>query len=250
MKSFALPVAVAAVALLLAESAAAQNGIRYLAMADGKPVTKRVAARKSSARLTSQIVNDNIIDGAYSAGEMTSGGYVGSGDDPVPPNPGVVNYGPWGTGYGYHPDFGIVGNGMSVWPGVPACCDPWLGYCGEPRCNHCSCGRGRYLYVRCNRDTCSPEIVSWGKCRCEGGDCSSCGTCAACSANPYSTSYAPTPASMQPTIEPSTAPAAGATPGDSHITKQPAAKRTLPRNKLPKIPPAPSALGKSDAARG
>ncbi len=169
MKSFALPVAVAAVALLLAESAAAQNGIRYLAMADGKPVTKRVAARKSSARLTSQIVNDNIIDGAYSAGEMTSGGYVGSGDDPVPPNPGVVNYGPWGTGYGYHPDFGIVGNGMSVWPGVPACCDPWLGYCGEPRCNHCSCGRGRYLYVRCNRDTCSPEIVSWGKCRCEGG---------------------------------------------------------------------------------
>jgi hypothetical protein len=262
MKSLALPVAVTAVALLLAETAEAQSGIRYLAMAGGKTATGPVTSRKPSARLTSQIIGESATDGAYSAGEMTSGGYVASGGgnampyvgaspvDPGPPGPG---YGPWGVAYGYNPDFGIVGNGMSVWPGVPACCDPWLGYCGEPRCNHCSCGRGRYLYVRCNHDTCTPEIVTWGKRKCEGcggGGCASCGTCAACSANGYSASYSPTPSSVQTTIKQSPSPAANAAPNDSKITKQPAAKRTPPRNNLPKIPPAPSALGKSETSRG
>ncbi|HVU87826.1 MAG TPA: hypothetical protein VHD36_10935 [Pirellulales bacterium] len=237
MKVFALPVAVAA-ALLLTDPALAQSGIRYVAMAGGRPAGKPTS--QPSPRLTSQVAVAE--ESSYAAGDIGTGGYVAGG--------GGVGYGAGGVSiYGYNPDFGIMPGGMSVWPGVPACCDPWLGYCGEPRCNHCSCRRGRYLYFRCNHDTCTPELVTWGgKCsKCNecgnGGTCAACGTCASCGNGP-NMSYSGQPTSMpQPVAEPSAKAKVDTLPpsnSDDETTK-----KSPPRNKLPKIS-MPSALGKSD----
>ncbi|HEY4311163.1 MAG TPA: hypothetical protein VGN12_17065 [Pirellulales bacterium] len=232
MKSFALPVAVATIALLLADHASAQSGIRYVAMAGGKPVPK--ATRRPSARLTSQAAGEQVEEkeGAYSAGEL-SGGYVANG-------------GGW---FGSRPDFGVLPGGMSVWPGVPACCDPWLGYCGEPRCNHCSCGRGRYLYYRCNKDTCTPELVTWGgKCSKCGQGCSTCGTCANCASCSQGSYQEPTPAGSEVISDRAVETSPEPTPDSADVTREPP-KKSPPRNKLPKIP-TPSALGKTDWFRG
>ncbi len=203
-------------------------------MAGGRPVVK--PASRPPARLTSQVVAEE--EGAYAAGEIGSGGYVAGGAG--------VSYGAGGVSmYGYNPDFGIMPGGMSVWPGVPACCDPWLGYCGEPRCNHCSCRRGRYLYVRCNHDTCMPELVTWGgKCsNCnQCGTCATCGTCASCQGNTYAATLTNAP---RPVAEHTTRTKIEAVPPQATSDEDTVPKKSPPRNKLPKIS-MPSALGKTD----
>lgn len=66
--------------------------------------------------------------------------------------------------------------GWSVWPGVPVCCDPWLGYCQEHRCYPCWRGQARYLHYEprggCSSCGCdSGVIISWG------GKKQHCATC-------------------------------------------------------------------------
>jgi hypothetical protein len=237
MKAFALPVAMVAT-LLLTNHAHAQSGIRYVAMGGGRPAAKPTT--KAPARLTSQVVSDE--ESSYLGGDIGTGGYVAGGDP---------SYGARGVSTkGYYPDFGVVPGGMSVWPGVPACCDPWLGYCGEPRCNHCSCGRGRYLYMRCSKETCTPELVSWGgkcsKCNQCGncGTCATCGTCTTCGEG-ANMSYTTQPTSApQPVAEQPSKTKVQAVP-EVESDDESTAKKSPPRNKLPKIP-LPSALGKSD----
>jgi hypothetical protein len=237
MKAFALPVAMAAT-LLLTDQALAQSGIRYVAMGGGRPVTTQIS--RTPTRLTSQAANEE--ESSYLGGDIGTGGYAAGG---------IPRYGAGGVSTkGYYPDFGVMPGGMSVWPGVPACCDPWLGFCGEPRCNHCSCGRGRYLYMRCNKETCSPELVTWGgkcsKCnQCSNcGTCANCATCASCGEG-ASTSYTTQPTSApQPVVEESTTTKVRPVP-EVESDDETTAKKSPPRNKLPKIP-LPSALGKTD----
>jgi len=247
MKWFALPIATAVVIFSAVARSDAQSGIRYLATAGGKSAK---VERKPSARLTSQTPSD--VYGNYAAGEAAGSGQYIATDDPGVPGDLAAGYAyttrPGGN-YGYNPDFGYGPGGMSVWPGVPACCDPWFGYCGEPRCNHCSCGKGQYQYIHCRHGSCEPELVTWGKhkCeKCEAGCCSKCTTCPTYAP----ASYSPTPADEVTTeTRPAQAPKSEAAPNNSNLTDQPAAKRAPPRNKLPKIP-LPSALGKSDSGRG
>jgi hypothetical protein len=83
---------------------------------------------------------------------------------------------------------------FSVWPGVPACCDPWLGFCQEPRHYSCAKGQGRYIYYvpPCvsHGQVCGGHFITWahgkdvgGNCNCNcggqpvayaGGQCDSC----------------------------------------------------------------------------
>ena len=246
MKWYALPIALLVVVFAATERAGAQSGIRYLATAGGKPAAK--VARQPATRLTSQVPTE--FSGPYDATGGISGQSIAT-DDPGMPGDLAAGYAyaaQGGGNYGYNPDFGFAPGGMSVWPGIPACCDPWFGYCGEPRCNHCSCGKGQYQYIHCRHGSCEPELVTWGKhkCeKCEAGCCSKCSTCPSYAP----ASYSPTPADEITTEKKSApSPKVDSAPNSTNLTEQPAAKRAPPRNKLPKIP-LPSALGKSDSSR-
>ncbi len=78
--------------------------------------------------------------------------------------PGTSDYGVPGGSMGnatpYEPS--ADGEMMSPWPGVPACCDPWLGYCHEPRCYPCAKGRGHYTYYEPGRDGCGGRFITYG----------------------------------------------------------------------------------------
>jgi hypothetical protein len=123
--------------------------------------------------------------------------------------------GPVGEGaaqpeYGGGPYAGPYAPGVfSVWPGVPACCDPWLGYCQEPRCYPCAKGQGRYLYYIHPRvkdgQACGGYFMTWahgkqpdGQCNCNscggqaGGQCQNCVTVT--DANNPTPTPVPTPA--------------------------------------------------------
>ncbi|MBI2827173.1 MAG: hypothetical protein HYX69_21080 [Planctomycetia bacterium] len=132
-----------------------------------------------------------------------------------------------------------------VWPGVPPCCDTWLGYCHEPRCYGCWKGQGYYTHYdthHCDKCGGPGEYIQYRpgfneKYRpagtCVGAGCGSCGGCEGC----------PTcrPACYQPSGRAActgnscvTGPAADATPQG---TSEPAA----PRNELPKKAAGPTA---------
>ena len=123
-----------------------------MSRATGTSRTTATAQRDGgpSLRLTSQITTDET----GTENEQISSGYTAGGYTPGEANAGITcgcAFGGPGA-YGYNPDFGYApgGGGMSVWPGVPACCDPWFGYCGEPRCfTTCNCKQGTYQYFHC-----------------------------------------------------------------------------------------------------
>lgn len=207
MKS-SLPVILPVVSLLLVGQATAQNQYRLVAIGGARTSTVsetrhqddgpklRVASHSTADEPAAETIGEGYAAGSYAPAEAAGtacgcaygqGGYGGGG-----------NYG--GNGwYGYNPDFGSLSGGMSVWPGVPACCDPWFGYCGEPRCNACSCHKGRYMYFHCRKDSCQPELLIWSKgdwkrgCKNKcgtncGGDCGgTCGSagCGTCGGNCY-----------------------------------------------------------------
>jgi|GEM_PF-4275594 len=102
------------------------------------------------------------------------------------PEPEYAGGGCGSDGYGGDAYRGEV---FSVWPGVPACCDPWLGYCQEPRHYPCAKGQGRYIYYVSphvkNKKQCGGYFITWAHgsqadCNCgqpaayAGGGCDSC----------------------------------------------------------------------------
>jgi hypothetical protein len=163
MRSLTLPALAAGLVLASADRAPAQNEIRIANVAESSRVNSQV--QQPFLHLTSiAVVTD---DGSESDAELRGhafGAYV-----PAEATAGITagcafsGAGP----YGYNPDFGYGPGGMSVWPGVPACCDPWFGYCGEPRCFYeCNCHQGTYQVFhcpKCNNGQCGPELLRWQK---------------------------------------------------------------------------------------
>jgi len=176
MRSSSFPVIIPALMLLLADQSLAQNQIRFVATAGAKSMiqtARRVEGpklHKASQVVVEEPIAEDAGEAAYASGTFQSAGAAGGGARCGCAFDGMGGYGGVSQ-YGYNPDFGNLQGGMSVWPGVPACCDPWFGYCGEPRCNKCSCGKGRYLYYHCPCGACKPEILIWGKGASCGGQC-------------------------------------------------------------------------------
>lgn len=217
----------------LAAESMAQNRVQFTASSKATAKTTQTA----TARKVSQVSEAEEVPTGPSEGDQP-GEYVPTGAGYGGLTPGYA-YGPLGP-YGYRPDFGYVNGNMSAWPGVPACCDPWFGYCGEPRCYPCACGQGRYMYYHCPHGGCGPELLTWqkGDLSCKGGQpsamcygkqgCTTCGPNAGC-AKCRSTSYSPG-GSQSPTV---------ITPEPTQPV--PEAAPALPRNDLPTTPAQPSA---------
>ena len=214
MRSIAFSVVAVTLVLTLANPSAGQSRLRFANKTSA-------ASTKESARLTSQVGTDETATETVPSGSAE--GYV-------PPESHTTitagcAYSGMG-GYGYNPDFGYGPNGMSVWPGVPACCDPWFGYCGEPRCFYeCTCHQGTYQMFHCPKckgGACGPELLKWQKgdwcatnwkpsAMCYGSKCNKCVThCARCQPTSYEpgTPESPAspldvPASDGPTVKPS-----------------------------------------------
>ena len=102
------------------------------------------------------------------------------------PQPEIVTANPSGTytpdgieeGYAPEPEYdngAYNGQVWSRWPGVPACCDPWLGYCQEPRCYPCARGQGRYIYYEPpyvhKGQACGGRFITWAHGKQPGCDC-------------------------------------------------------------------------------
>jgi len=241
MRSFTLPVVAAALALIPADRVLAQNGIRFAA--SNGSAKSRQATTAPKTRLTAQVTTDGgiIIGNTPTEG---SDGYVAGGYNPADSHAGITAGCAFGIAgaYGYNPDFGVGPNGMSVWPGVPACCDPWLGYCGEPRCfNACNCGKGTFQYYHCPPGACSPDLLTWQKgdwaencCYRRAGMCYGANGCgnSTCGGTCRPASYVPTgteadggsPAVDAPSVQPT-----------------PAEKAMPPRNEIPKASSGKSA---------
>jgi hypothetical protein len=264
MRWCGLPVAAAAIVLIVAHEGFAQ--IRFVGVAGATPPT---SARKAAAKtpsdgpkltLTSQIVaegpegpvavgdGDGHVEGGAVAGYMPA-----EAGAPMAAGCAFGPFGGYGYGYGYNPDFGAGPNGMSVWPGIPACCDPWFGYCGEPRCYKCNCHQGTFQYYHCPHGACQPEILRWQRGDWRGNHSQPGGTCYGCAA-----SQGPCPNCRGASYRPGTIPAAcdgsGCAGQNSPLTDAPAAQPEPvapprpPRNDLPKRPSGPSARRTADSA--
>jgi hypothetical protein len=166
-----------------------------------------------------------------------SGAEVAQGE--MAPQPEVD--GGYGGGYGpYAP--GV----FSVWPGIPACCDPWLGYCQEPRCYPCAKGQGRYIYyvhpcVKHGQE-CGGHFITWahgkqatGQCNCPTCGGQSAGQCSSCVSVTDANHPTPTPV---PTPAPQRSPTA---PRPDALWNSPSEQ--APRNELP------PATARANAAR-
>ncbi|HEY1603062.1 MAG TPA: hypothetical protein VGG64_25890 [Pirellulales bacterium] len=244
MRLLTWPVLAAALALIPAERTEAQSGIRVV-RATGTSRTSDAAQRDNgpSLRLTSQVTSEEIVtEEGQVSGEYADAGYA-PGEAATGVSCGAAFGGPGASGY--FPDFGYTAAGgrMSVWPGVPACCDPWFGYCGEPRCfNACGCHQGTYQYFHCASGACSPELIKWNKggacCKpsamCYGAKgCSTAATCAKCRSASFTpgSSGAGTGCCTQDTANTS-----GAV-----VKPTPVDKPKAPRNDLPTTSAGPSA---------
>jgi hypothetical protein len=246
MRTFTSSVLFAALILALANLSMAQSGIRFASTAAiSQPKSSN---RQANPQLTSQIVTN---EGTADAGAAASGGYVPA-EASATIGAGCA-YGGMGA-YGYNPDFGYGPGGMSVWPGVPACCDPWFGYCGEPRCFYtCNCHQGTYQVFhcpKCNNGQCGPELLKWQKgdwsancwkpsAMCYGSKCNTCtARCARCRSASYESSAVSAPCCNSRPDGTDQEPRASDGPA---VTPAPEIQSQPPRNALPTTGPSPSA---------
>jgi len=114
---------------------------------------------------------------------------------PQPQYDGGVSGGPYAPGV------------FSVWPGVPACCDPWIGYCQEPRGYACAKGQGRYIYYVHPKvkdgQQCGGYFITWAHGEQAQGQCATCGGqgtggCNSCVTVTDANNPTPTPAPAPP----------------------------------------------------
>ena len=262
MRWLGLPVVVAAIVLLLGDESHAQNRLRFVGVAGAtgpRSVAKQPVAKPAEGpklQLTSQIVQEGPVavgeENSYSQDAVTAGYMPAEASAGMAAGCAFAPFG--GYGYGYNPDFGAGPNGMSVWPGVPACCDPWFGYCGEPRCYKCNCHQGTFQYYHCPKGACQPEILTWQRGDWADKSCQPAGACCGqgCAANqaPCANCHG---ASYTPSVAPGMSGADEIRVQDSPSSVGPAVQpepvaAPRPRNDLPKRPAGPSARRTASSA--
>jgi hypothetical protein len=198
MKICTTSVALLALLLGLERVAAAKDPFAYF---------RRGASAKTVSQTNAAGKQEGVVQPAP---EAVQG--VPSAAPPYIPAPeqGSVGDGAPQAQYDGGPSAGPYAPGVfSVWPGVPACCDPWIGYCQEPRGYACAKGQGRYIYYVHPKvkdgQQCGGYFMTWahgeqpqGQCNCAscggqgGGRCNSCVTVT--DANNPTPTPVPTPA--------------------------------------------------------
>lgn len=225
MKFCTTSAALFALLLGLVDVATAKDPLSYFRRgASAKTVSKTNAAGKQEGVV--QPVPE-VVQGVPSPTppSVTGPGYpqaIATDAGPQPEVDGGPYAGPYAPGV------------FSVWPGVPACCDPWLGYCQEPRCYPCAKGQGRYLYyihpyVK-DGQVCGGHFITWAHGADANGQCATCGgrqsgQCDSCVS--VTDANHPTPAPV-PAPAPQTAPSP---PDSDSFWRNP--NDPPPRNALP-----------------